>query len=101
MSIKQKGLKFFDGATKAWRLKPLSKHDKKEIRYSEWRPTPMPDRTFSSGWWPGFECADGLSKDWKKRIVKAARSPGSYYTHESGTLLVLPDLKIIILIYSD
>jgi hypothetical protein len=99
--IKQKGLSFFDNATKASRLKwAKGETHKEELFYNKWQPTPMPKDTFSDGWWPAFECTNALSNDWKKRIYKAAQSPGSYYTYEKSDLLVLPELKIVILIYN-
>jgi hypothetical protein len=98
--IKQKGLSFFANATKASRLTwAKGETHKEDFFYDKWQPTPMPTDTFSDGWWPAFECTKALSDEWKKRIVKAAQSPGSYYTYKKGDLLVLPELKIVILIY--
>jgi len=104
-AIRQRGLRFFDGATKAWWLTLIRRQDKREIFYPTWRATP--GSPVSNALWPeGAACSDGLSRDWKQRINKAARSPGSYYTYTDKfkgssnlKLLISPDLKMIILIY--
>ncbi len=92
--IKQKGISFFENATKA-------KRRKDGVFYEKWEPTPMPKETFSDGTWPAFQCTGSLSNRWKDRIYYAAQEPGSYYTSELGVsqLLVLPNLGIVILIY--
>ena len=70
--------------------------------YPAWQATPMPDKTFSNGWWYGFRCAY-LGFGWKRAIYDAARRPGSFYSSDPGNsdLLVLPDLRLVVLIYQD
>lgn len=80
--IRSEGIKFFQ-----------------KTQYRNWRKTPMPPDYFSNGWI--FGCESSLNTVLKVAITKSAQTGGSFYSQpsESGWLLILPELKIVMYIY--
>jgi hypothetical protein len=65
------------------------------LAYSPWRETPVPAQLTDLGPWLGLNC---MGWPWeRRRILAAAREPGSYFTTTSNAeLLVIPRLGIAV-----
>ncbi len=96
-NIKSNGLTFFSNAIQvsSWQIFDKNRREKQY----HWQETPLPDSFFADGW--RFGCDSSFSKTRKHAIVEKSQVKGSYYTNinESGWLLVLPDLEMVMYIY--
>jgi len=99
--IKEQGLSFFEGATRARSYNPDKDRYNGLKSYEEWRETPMlfensPNHKF----WIGLSCASNLDESLREAILSAISVQGSYYTgHYEAGLVVIPKMRLVILSY--
>lgn len=69
--------------------------------FENWQPTPLPKDMWHEG--SLFFCfgPNNLGKSLDKKLIEAAKTPGSYYASYSGIgkILVFPSLNIVVLDY--
>ena len=99
--IKEQGLSFFEGATRARSYDPDKDRYNGLKSYEECRETSMleEDSPYHK-FWIGLSCASNLDESLHKAIFSAVSTQGSYYTgnYEAG-LVVIPKMRLVILSY--
>ena len=90
--IEREGLDFLNRAT-------ISRgYNDPYYQFEQWSETPVPQDWVSEGAW--FMCAVP-NESLVKKIIKAAKESGSYYTKKrEGELMVIPSLGYVVLSYN-
>lgn len=99
--IKYEGIDFFDDINHP-RVQSKSeyRHEPNPLRYQPWKESPMPTR---GGSHPGLMCSRA-SRRFKRKIINAIKSEGSFYTSGDRSnikLVVIPFHKLVVFLFFD